>query len=144
MLAAMAVTVTGLGAAASLAAAGTGPAKLGLRKTHVGTILVNSRGFTLYAFTRDTRNHDACVQIRHCLSLWPVVATRGRPVAGKGVNPRLIGTITLKGGIRQVTYAGHPLYTYAEDTRPGQTFYVNILQFGGRWPAVNAAGNQVK
>jgi predicted lipoprotein with Yx(FWY)xxD motif len=144
MLIAMTVAAIGTGAMATLASASTGPAKLGLRKTSVGTILVNSRGFTLYAFTRDSRNHDACVQIKHCLSLWPVVATRGRPVAGKGVNPHLIGTITLRGGTRQVTYAGHPLYTYAGDTRPGQTFYVNFLQFGGRWPAVNAAGKAVK
>lgn len=144
MLIAITMAAVLTGAAASLALASGGPAKLGLRKTTVGTILVNSRGFTLYAFTRDGRNHDACAQIKHCLSLWPVVATHGRPVAGKGVNPHLIGTITLRGGTRQVTYAGHPLYTYVADSGPGQTFYVNFSQFGGRWPAVNAAGREVK
>jgi predicted lipoprotein with Yx(FWY)xxD motif len=144
MLTAVAVAAIAAGASASVAAASNGPAKIQLRKTRVGMILTNSRGFTLYAFTRDTRNHDACAQIKHCLSLWPVVATRGRPVAGRGVNRRLLGTITLKGGTRQVTYAGHPLYTYVADTGPGDTFYVNFLQFGGRWPAVNAAGREVK
>jgi hypothetical protein len=43
-----------------------------------------------------------------------------------------------------VTYAGHPLYRYIADTGPGQTSYINILQFGGRWPAVNGAGHEVK
>jgi hypothetical protein len=43
-----------------------------------------------------------------------------------------------------VTYAGHPLYRYIADTAPGQTYFINILQFGGRWPAVNAAGQEVK
>ena len=130
--------------AASLAMAKAGPAKLELRKTRVGTILVNSRGFTLYAFTRDSRNHDACAALRSCLTAWPAVTTGGKAVAGPGVRASLIGTITLKGGIEQVTYAGHPLYTYIADVRPGQTSYVNFLQFGGRWPAVNAAGGEVK
>jgi predicted lipoprotein with Yx(FWY)xxD motif len=119
-------------------------AKLGLRKTSVGSILVNSRGFTLYAFTRDGRNRDACARIPRCLAVWPAVTTSGTPVAGKGVRSALIGTIALKGGRRQVTYAGHPLYTYIADSGPGQTSYVNILQFGGRWPAVDAAGHEVK
>jgi predicted lipoprotein with Yx(FWY)xxD motif len=144
MLTAMTVVAIGTGTAASLAAASTKPAKLELRKTRVGTILVNSRGFTLYAFTRDSRNHDACAQISHCTSLWPAVTTHGRPGAGPGVKGRLIGTITLKNGARQVTYAGHPLYTYIVDSGPGQTSYVNFFQFGGRWPALNAAGKEVK
>jgi hypothetical protein len=38
----------------------------------------------------------------------------------------------------------HPLYTYIAETHPGQTTYVNILQFGGRWPALNVSGQEVK
>ena len=144
MLALTAVAVLGSGAAAGLAAANGGRAKLQLRHTRVGTILVNGSGFTVYGFTRDSRNHDACASIQHCLAAWPAVTTSGEPVAGNGVRPSLIGTITLHGGVKQVTYAGHPLYTYIGDSQPGQTFYVNFFQFRGRWPAVNAAGNEVK
>jgi predicted lipoprotein with Yx(FWY)xxD motif len=126
------------------ASASASRAKLQLRKTGVGTILVNARGFTLYAFTKDTRNKDNCAKIGGCLGAWPVVATSGKAIAGKGVKSSLIGTITLKGGTKQVTYAGHPLYTYVGDSSPGQTFYVNFFQFGGFWPAVNAAGKEVK
>jgi predicted lipoprotein with Yx(FWY)xxD motif len=129
---------------ASLASAGTTPAKLQLRRTHVGTILVNAKGFTLYAFTKDGRNTDNCAKIAGCLGAWPVVSTSGKAIAGAGVRASLIGTITLKGGTKQVTYAGHPIYTYIGDSGPGSTFYVNILQFGGRWPAVNAAGGEVR
>jgi predicted lipoprotein with Yx(FWY)xxD motif len=107
-------------------------------------ILVNSRGFTIYAFTRDGRNSDNCARVSGCLSVWPPVTSSGTAIAGRGVNPRLIGAITLRNGIKQVTYAGRPLYTYVADSGPGQTFYVNVSQFGGRWPAVNAAGNEVK
>jgi predicted lipoprotein with Yx(FWY)xxD motif len=131
-------------ALAGLASAGGSRAKLQLRQTRIGKILVNSRGFTIYAFTRDSRNHDACVKINACVTAWPLVTTSGAPIAGPGVKASLIGTIKPKPGVVQVTYAGHPLYTYAGDSGPGQTFYVNINQFGGRWPALNAAGNEVK
>jgi predicted lipoprotein with Yx(FWY)xxD motif len=128
---------------AALAEAHVGHTDLKLRKTSAGTILVDSRGFTLYAFTKDRRNHDACASIRNCLAVWPMLTVTGKPTAGPGVRRSLIGTITVKGK-KQVTYAGHPLYRYIADTAPGQTYFINILQFGGRWPAVNAAGQEVK
>jgi predicted lipoprotein with Yx(FWY)xxD motif len=130
--------------ATATAVARGGGSTLQLRKTSVGTILVNSRGFTVYAFTKDTRNHDACVAISGCPKVWPPVTATGKPTAGKGVKQGLLGTIKLANGKRQVTYAGHPLYTYVADKSPGQTSYVNVLQFGGRWPALNAAGGEVK
>ena len=130
--------------ATTLAGASATRAKLELRKTSVGKILVNSRGFTLYAFTKDTRNKDNCAGISGCLRLWPVLKTGGKAIAGPGVKSALIGTITLKSGAKQVTYAGHPLYTYVGDGSPGQTYYVNFFQSGGYWPAVNAAGHEVK
>ena len=140
-VAAMAIVALG---ATGVASAGGSPAKLQLRKTKVGTILVNSRGFTVYVFTKDSSNVDRCVKINGCSGTWPLVTTSGKAVAGPGVKASLIGTITPKRGVHQVTYAGHPLYTYTADSRPGQTSYVNSPQFGGRWPALNAAGREVK
>jgi predicted lipoprotein with Yx(FWY)xxD motif len=137
-----AATVAAL--ATSMAGARVSRSTLKLRKTSVGTILVNGRGFTIYAFTKDGRNRDACASINSCLSLWPIISGAAKPVLGPGVKSSLVGTITIKGGAKQLTYAGHPLYTYAEDSGPGQTSYVNFLQFGGRWPAMNAAGHEVK
>lgn len=128
----------------ALAGASGRQAKLQLRQTKVGTILVNGRGFTLYAFTRDSRNRDACVKVKGCLGAWPALTTGGKPIAGRGVSAALIGTINVKGVGTQVTYAGQPLYTYIGDTSPGSTFYVNLLQFGGRWPALNAGGQRIK
>ncbi len=131
-------------ATAASAAAGSSAAKLQLRRTRVGTILVNSRGFTVYAFTKDSRNRDNCAKSSVCLHVWPPVTTVGRPIAGPGVRSSLIGTITLKNGKKQVTYAGHPLYTYIADTQPAETSFINIYQLGGFWPAMNAAGQEVK
>ena len=138
-------------AVATVAALATGSASarvsrttLKLHKTDVGTILVNGRGFTLYAFTKDRRNRDNCAKISGCPGTWPVVSGARRPILGPGVKRSLVGTITLKDGAKQLTYGGHPLYTYVGDSGPGQTFYVNFPQFGGRWPALNAAGQEVK
>jgi predicted lipoprotein with Yx(FWY)xxD motif len=126
-------------------AAATGPrAVLELRATKVGKILVDANGYTLYAFDRDGRNRDACVRITGCLYEWPALVTSGTPVAGAGVRAALIGTIGLRGGQRQVTYAGRPLYLFIRDTRPAETTFVNYLQFGARWPAVGAAGQAVR
>ncbi len=132
-----------VGAAASASASSRGE-RIQLRKTGVGTILVNGRSHTVYMFTRDARNKDACQGISGCLHVWPPVTSANKPIAGSGVKSSLLGTITIKGGARQVTYAGHPLYTYSGDSGPGQTGYVNFSAFGGRWPALNASGNEVK
>jgi predicted lipoprotein with Yx(FWY)xxD motif len=129
-------------ATAATRAAGT---KITLEKTaKFGKILANGKGFTVYAYSKDTRNHDACQSVNGCVSLWPPVTTKGKPVAATGVKQSLLGTIKLKSGKTQVTYNGHPLYTYIADGSPHQTFYVNQFQSGGRWPAVNAAGGLVK
>jgi predicted lipoprotein with Yx(FWY)xxD motif len=125
------------------AAAGASATKIELHKTQAGKILVDSRGYTIYAFTKDKPNKDACAAVLQCLSLWPAVTTKSGVVAGRGVKRSLLGTIKFRHGRRQVTYAGHPLYTYAGDTKPGQTSNINILQFGGRWPALNAAGKLI-
>ncbi len=128
----------------ALAGAHSSGAKLYLRQTNLGKILVNSRGYTVYAFTADKRNKDKCATMGiQCLIVWPAVTTSGKPVAGPGVKQSLLGTIKL-GHKLQVTYAGHPLYTYVADTHPAETRYVNILQFNGYWPALNAAGKEVK
>ncbi|HTX30756.1 MAG TPA: hypothetical protein VMD09_05190 [Solirubrobacteraceae bacterium] len=140
------VTTCGLGAWAAVAPAGarTSATKLQLRKTSVGTILVNSRGYTVYAYSKDSRNRDNCQKSSTCIRVWPPVTTSGSAIAGPGVKASLIGTIKTKNGAKQLTYAGHPLYTYIADTHPAQTSNINIFVQGGRWPALNASGQEVK
>jgi len=137
--------------AAVAAAAGGAPtahaaraAKVELRKTSAGRILVTSSGFTLYRFSKDATKKDTCLKVSGCAENWPPLKTKGTPVAGHGVKASLLGTIRLPSGAKQVTYAGHPLYTYAQASERGETVYIGAEQFGGIWYAVNSAGHNVK
>ena len=119
-------------------------AKVQLRNTEAGKILVNSAGFTLYRFTRDSPRKDTCVMVSECAMIWPPLTTSGRPQAGPGVKASLLSTIKLPNGRKQVTYAGWPLYLYAPSTERGETSYIGFEAFGGKWDAVSAAGKLVK
>jgi predicted lipoprotein with Yx(FWY)xxD motif len=119
-------------------------AKVQLRDTPLGKILVSGSGFTLYRFTHDPRDKNTCVTLSGCSAVWPALTTSGHPTAGSGVKAALLSTIKLAGGAKQVTYAGHPLYLYAPASERAETAYVGVTQFGGTWYAVNAAGKTVK
>ena len=131
------------GAQALDATAASAPA-VKLASTGIGKILVSKSNHTLYMFTRDTKNKDSCVSVSMCTGAWPPYTTSGKPSAGPGLKSSLLGTIKLSSGKKQVTYAGHPLYTYAFDSGPKQTGYVGASQFGGKWYAVSSAGKTVK
>ena len=45
---------------------------------------------------------------------------------------------------RQVTYAGHPLYTFVGDKTAGATTGEGLDTFGGGWYAVAASGHKVE
>jgi predicted lipoprotein with Yx(FWY)xxD motif len=126
-------------AAVSIASAPT----IKLEQTSLGDILVDRSGHTLYLFTRDRHNNDSCAKISGCLQTWPALTTTSKPVAGANVRTSLLGTIELHGRVRQVTYAGHPLYTYALDFLRKSTFNIGATEYGGAWYAVNAAGKAV-
>jgi predicted lipoprotein with Yx(FWY)xxD motif len=135
-----ALIATAVMAAAALAAGPT----VKLANTNAGKIIVNGKGFTVYAFSKDGHNKDVCMTKKHCLTTWPAVTTKTKPVAGPGLKAKLVGTIKLANGAKQVTYAGHPLYHYSFDSSRASTDYVGQPDFGGHWDAVNAAGHVVK
>jgi predicted lipoprotein with Yx(FWY)xxD motif len=107
------------------------------------TILVDRNGLALYLFTRDSRGHNSCVKISGCSAVWPSFTTAARPTAGTNVHARLLGTISI-GHRLQVTYAGHPLYEYAQKSFPGFTSYIGTPEFGGVWDAMSPSGKAVK
>ena len=56
----------------------------------------------------------------------------------------LLGTTKRADGKLQVTYAGHPLYYFSGDTKPGQINCENVVEFGGLWLVVSPRGAAVK
>ncbi len=123
--------------------AAVAPTTIQLKRTALGEVLVDGTGFTLYAFSRDGKRKDRCVMVSGCAHVWPLTRTHGSPHAGHGVKRSLLGTIRIRGGAVQVTYAGHPLYRYSGDVSPGSIDYVGASQFGGVWRAVKPSGAPV-
>ncbi len=120
------------GAPASAASTGAG---VTLKTTTIRGIIVltNAQGLTLYWFAPDSPAASRCTG--SCASYWPPVA--GTPKAGPGITGKL-GTIRRPGGAAQATYDGHPLYTYAGDSAPGQARGNNLDLNGGFWYEVRA------
>ena len=119
-------------APASVVSAGAG---VTLKTTTIRgiTVLTNAKGLTLYWFAPDSPAASRCTG--SCAAYWPPVT--GTPTAGPDVTGKL-GTIKRPGGAAQATYDGHPLYTYAGDSAPGQANGNKIDLNGGYWYEVRA------
>jgi predicted lipoprotein with Yx(FWY)xxD motif len=117
-------------------------AMVGLRATALGRILVDARGRTLYRFAKDRNGRSACNGA--CAASWPPLISAGKARPGSGLRASLLGLTRRSDGRRQVTYAGHPLYTFALDMRAGQTAGEGVKAFGGSWAALAASGRAVE
>ena len=107
---------------------------LSTRTINGKVVLTNAKGLTLYWFVPDTSTTSKCTG--SCATYWPPVS--GPATAGSGVTGKL-GTITRAGGSLQATYDGHPLYTYAGDTAPGQAKGNGVNASGGLWYEMTAS-----
>jgi predicted lipoprotein with Yx(FWY)xxD motif len=149
------IPLAALPAASAASAAITSPATHGasatasvakstveVRGTRLGKILVDSRGHTLYLFKKDSGGRSACSGA--CAKFWPPLRASGKPTAGRGVSASKLGTIRRSDGKPQVTYKGHPLYTFLQDTKAGQTNGQGLTAFGASWFALSPAGNQIR
>jgi predicted lipoprotein with Yx(FWY)xxD motif len=144
----IAVGALGLTAAACSSSPGAAPAAPGTptangatvsaQPTALGTILVDAKGRTVYDFAADKTSASSCTGA--CAANWPFVpAPASLPASLPGVTGRL-GTTIRAGGGRQLTVAGHPVYTFAGDSAPGQTNGQAKVLDGGLWTVVSPAG----
>ncbi len=141
------------------ASAPTGPATVSVASTpSYGRVLVEGSGdyagCSLYVLTSDQLHAlnfaepFACSDNMNPLGtpcdsdLWPALLTNGAPIAGPGVNARLLGTVTRTDidtpalpAVQQVTYAGQPLYRFFLDQAAGDTQGANLDD-----PVTNTAG----
>lgn len=144
-----ALAVAGCGGNSNDATASSAPrqtangraATVGVENSNLGKILVDAQGRTLYLFQKDSGTKSACTGA--CAIAWPPLRATGKPVAGTGATASVVGTTPRSDGKPQVTYNGHPLYTYQGDQNPGDTNGQGLTAFGGGWFALSPAGNQV-
>lgn len=106
----------------------------------LGTIIVDSKGFTLYDFHKDKGGKSSCYGA--CAGAWPPLLTEGPPKAEAGAMASQLGTTKRKDGTVQVTYAGWPLYTYVGDNGPGEPNGNDISLFGAQWYALQPDGEE--
>jgi predicted lipoprotein with Yx(FWY)xxD motif len=122
----------------AVAASATGTS-LKIEKTpKLGKVLATAQGRTLYMFRADHGTTSVCYG--SCATYWPPLVTKGKAVPGAGVKAALLGTTKRKDGKLQVTYKGHPLYTYVGDSKSGQTTGEGLDLSGGKWYALAPSG----
>jgi len=84
-----------------------------------GTVLTNADGMSLYLYMEDVDGELACVGA--CTNNWPPVLIEGEPAVAEGLDDAVAATVIRGDDARQLTYGGHPLYTYVRDREPGDT-----------------------
>jgi predicted lipoprotein with Yx(FWY)xxD motif len=124
------------------ASAATGNAvSVGTAAGSDGTYLVGASGRALYLWDADRQSKSVCTGA--CAVNWPPLTTKSAPVAGSGATMSQLGTITRSGGVKQVTYDGHPLYYFVGDTSQGSLTGQGSNDFGAKWWLVAPSGTAI-
>lgn len=105
----------------------------------LGEVLVDAEGMTVYLYTPDKGTESTCYG--ECEAAWPPVMAEGKPTAGEGAMSSALGTTKRKDGSMQVTYEGHPLYTFSGDEAAGEA---NGQELDGTWFVLDESGNAVE
>lgn len=107
---------------------------------HLGTVLVNRQGRTLYTFMPDAASKVTCVGA--CAVTWPPlkIASGQQPAISGGINASLVGSDPDPSGGRVVTYGNWPLYLYFADRTAGTYHGQGLNSKGGLWYVVSPSG----
>ena len=82
--------------------------------TPKGKVLADAKGMTLYTFDKDSGGKSACNG--PCAENWPPL------MAADDAKPTADMTIVVRDdGKKMWAYKGKPLYTFKQDTAPGET-----------------------
>ena len=109
----------------------------------LGKIIVDGKSRTLYLFEKDKNGKSSCSGA--CATNWPPLLTKGKPKASGSVKASKLGTTKRSDGTSQVTYGGHPLYTFVADkNKPGSTKGEGVDAFGAEWYVVGTNGKKIE
>ena len=143
--AALVVAATALATESTQRSAKMAAARISTRKLpRLGTVLVNSKGRTLYMFVPDKRKKVTCV--RACAAVWPPakLPAGAKPVAAGHAKASLLGSDPNPAGGRVVTYNKWPLYAYVSDTASGQAKGQALNLNGGLWYVLSPSGKVIR
>ena len=130
VIAGLLAVVAALAVFGSAQAAGGAAARLGVGSTEYGKAVFGPSGKVVYVFGADHGSTSNCYGV--CAKAWPPLLTSGAPLAGAGVEAKLLGTTTRRDGSVQVTYGGHPVYYYSAD-KVGKVMCQHANMHGGLW-----------
>lgn len=131
------------GAASSPTSSARGHTRVTTKQhSKLGPILAaGSKKLTVYVFAADKTSMSTCTGA--CAAAWPPVIEKGTPVALAGAMSSELGTTTRPGGVKQLTYAGHPLYYFVKDKDNGDAYGQGVHAFGAGWYAIAPSGKKV-
>jgi predicted lipoprotein with Yx(FWY)xxD motif len=116
-------------------------ATVAIEHTQLGTVLVDGGRRTLYLFEKDKGAVSSCYGA--CASVWPPLTASTKSIAATGLPAAKLATTKRTDGKTEVTYAGHPLYTYAGDAKPGDLKGQGLDQFGAKWYVLAPSGRKI-
>jgi predicted lipoprotein with Yx(FWY)xxD motif len=122
----------------AVAVAAPARTQVSARSTTLGSVLVDSRGHTLYVFDLDRGTKSSCVGA--CTASWHAFLTSGKPVALHGVSAAKLGRAKRASGKFQVTFMGHPLYFFVGDKKAGDVRGASIAH----WAAFSPTGAKLR
>jgi predicted lipoprotein with Yx(FWY)xxD motif len=99
-------------------------------------VLVDAQGMTLYRLSAEQHGKWICTSA--CVQIWhPLIAPAGASPTGSVSS---LGTVKRPDGTVQVTYKGMPLYTFAQDQKPGDAKGQGIKDVGTWNAATTGSG----
>ncbi len=105
----------------------------------MGKVVENPKGFVLYRFDNDGDDPSKSTCNDDCAKIWPPALTNdGKPTI-KGIDSKLVGTVTRADGTKQLTLKGWPLYTYVGDKKAGEWKGQNV---NGKWFVITPTGTK--
>lgn len=132
---------SGSGSSSTSSGSASGGGPLSVATTSLGKVLVDGQGRTVYLLTADSPGHSTCNG--QCQAYWPAVKVPSPvPSSVPGVSVKVAST-ALPGGGKTLTAGGWPLYTFVQDSAPGQVHGEGVKSFGGVWYAVSPSGKPV-
>jgi predicted lipoprotein with Yx(FWY)xxD motif len=136
-LVAVAAVAAALAGIESAQAAPNAAARLSVHSSVYGKTVFGPSGKVVYVFGADRGSTSRCYGV--CAKAWPPLLTTGAPLAGPGIEAKLLGTTKRTDGTLQVTYNGHPLYYYSAD-KVGKIMCQHANMHGGLWLIIKPNG----